>query len=48
MDYFYPYNYHMQKYSDNTINPKVAFVEDIKSISSAQDLTSKKLCIIKE
>ena len=47
MDYFYPYNYHMQKYSDNTINPKVAFVEDIKSISSAQDLTSKKLCIIK-
>ena len=37
----------MQKYLDNTINPNVAFVEDIKNLSSTKDLSSKKLCIIK-
>lgn len=37
----------MQNILDETTNQHVAFVENIKDISSTQDFSSKKLCIIK-
>jgi len=37
----------MQNLLDKTTNQEVVFVENIKSINSTNDLSSKKLCIIK-